>query len=60
MFTSFDQLPVALTVPDVANILHISKSNVYNLVRCNRLHCVRIGRKIRVPKEALSDFLLAG
>ena len=57
MYTNFDQLPLLLTVDDLSEILDISKTNTYNLVRSDKLKVVKIGKQYRVPKEALIDYL---
>lgn len=55
--SSLERLPVALSVSDVAEVLGIGRSSAYGLVRCGRLRSIRIGRKIRIPKDALAEFL---
>lgn len=52
-----EELPFALSVPDVAAILNIGCASAYELVRCGRLRSLKIGRKIRIPREALTEFL---
>lgn len=54
---SIDTLPLALTVPETAAILKIGKSSTYALVRSGQLRSIKIGRKIRIPKNALAEFL---
>ena len=53
----FHDLPLALTVDQAAKVLQLGKSLVYALVRCGRLRSLRVGRKIRIPREALLEFL---
>ena len=55
--TSFDDLPLIMTVEDLAPILGVGKSTVYELVRCGRLKCLRIGTQIRILKQELIQFL---
>lgn len=55
--TSFANLPLALTVSQAAEVLQLGKSLVYALVRCGRLRSLRVGRKIRIPRDALREFL---
>jgi len=54
---STEDLPLALTVEDVAKILGIGRNSAYALVHSGALRYVRIGRQIRVPKSALMDYL---
>lgn len=55
--TSMEDLPLALSVPEVAEVLKIGRSGAYALVRSGKLPSLKIGRKIRVSRVALSEFL---
>lgn len=55
--TKNDELPVALTVPEVSRLLRVGKNRGYELVRCGAIQSIRIGRRIRVPRQAVLDFL---
>ena len=55
--TSFDDLPLIMTVEDLAPILGVDKSTVYELVRCGRIKSLRIGTQIRILKQELIQFL---
>lgn len=52
-----DDLPLVLTVPQVANHLQVSATTVRELCRRGELRHVRVGRFIRVPLPALATFL---
>ena len=54
---SFDQLPLSLTVAEAAAALRIGRCATYELVRSGKLRCIRIGRNIRVPRDAIREFL---
>ena len=56
-FISYNQLPLALTVTEAGNVLRIGRTNAYAMVRCGRLRSLRIGRQIRIPREAIAEFL---
>jgi excisionase family DNA binding protein len=48
-----------LTVPEVAEELHIPRTRAYELIACGELPAVRIGeRSIRVNRQELERFLL--
>jgi excisionase family DNA binding protein len=48
-----------LTVPQVADELHIPRTRAYELIACGELPAVRIGkRSIRVNRGELQQFLL--
>lgn len=57
MTENLENLPVALTVDETAKTLHIGKALVYDLVRSGKLRSLRIGRKVRVPRNALAEYL---
>lgn len=46
-----------LSVPQLAQVLHIGRNAAYTLVRTGRIRCLRIGKHIRIPLSALEDFL---
>lgn len=52
-----DTLPLVLTVQETAKVLKISRNTTYELVRSGKLHSVRIGHQIRIPREAITEFL---
>lgn len=53
-----DTMPLMLTVEEVASVLRIGRNSAYDLVRAKGIRSVRIGRKIRVPREALKEYLV--
>ena len=50
-FKSYDGLPLTLTVPEVAEVLGISRAGAYELARSTGFPNMRIGSRILVPKE---------
>ena len=54
---SHDELPLTLTVTEAASVLRIGRTAAYNLVRCGKLRSVRIGKVIRIPRDAIYAFL---
>ena len=51
------ELPVTLRVEDLMPILGIGSNTAYELIRSGQIRSVRIGRQIRIPREALLEFL---
>ncbi|MGB9791893.1 MAG: helix-turn-helix domain-containing protein [Thermacetogeniaceae bacterium] len=47
--------PVFLTVPEVAKILRLKRSTAYEYVRQGIIPSVRIGRFIRVRRDAIEN-----
>ena len=56
-YTHYDQLPLILSVDELAKILGIGRNTAYDLIRYGRIRSVRIGHKIRIPKDSLLEFL---
>ena len=52
-------LPEVLTVREAAAILRVGRNQLYQAVGRGELGAVRIGRSIRIPKQALVDLLTA-
>lgn len=55
--SSFEDLPIVLTVMEAAAALRIGRSTAYCLVRCGKIRSIKVGRQVRVPKSALIEFL---
>ena len=53
----YEDLPTILTVEDLMSFLGIGKNSAYNLVRSGRIKSIRIGRQIRISKEAAIAFV---
>ena len=56
-FTSLEDLPLVLRVEDLLPILSIGRNTAYELVRCGRIRSIRVGNQIRIPKDAVIEFL---
>ena len=56
-YCSFDELPLTLRVEDLMPILGIGRNTAYELVRSKQIFSVKIGRQLRIPKQALIDYL---
>lgn len=50
-YRSYDELPLMLSVPEVATVLGISRAGDYELVRAEGFPALKIGSRIVVPKE---------
>lgn len=51
------ELPVTLRVEDLMPLLSIGRNTAYELIRSGQIRSVRIGRQIRIPRDALLEFL---
>ena len=56
-YRSYDELPLTLRVEDLVPILDIGRNTAYELVRCGKIRSIRIGKQLRIPKQALIDYL---
>lgn len=56
-YTDYTNLPLILTVEQLAEVLSIGRNTAYDLVRSGQIRSVRVGRQIRIPRDALIDFL---
>lgn len=51
IYTSYDELPLMLSVAEVAAVLGISRAGAYELVHGNEFPALKIGSRIVVPKD---------
>ena len=59
VFTSYDELPLLLNVKQLADLLGVSDSSVYELIQEEDFPSLRIGKRIVVPKEELRKWISA-
>lgn len=52
-YTSFDGLPLMLSVPEVASVLGISRAGAYELVKEKGFPSLTIGSRIIIPRDKL-------
>ena len=52
-YTSLEQLPLALSAEDVAQVLGISRANAYTLMHSKGFPTLKIGKRMTVPKDKL-------
>ncbi len=59
-YRSIEELPLVVKVDDLMPILGIGRNTAYELVRCGQIRSFHVGRRIRVPKDAIVEFLSRG
>ena len=59
VFTSYDELPLLLNVKQLAELLGVSDSSVYELIQKDDFPSLRIGERIVIPKEELRKWISA-
>ena len=52
-FTSYEQLPLALSAEEVSQVLGISRANAYTLMHSKGFPTLKIGKRMTVPKDKL-------
>ena len=52
-----DNLPVVLSVQQLADVLQIGRNSAYDLVKSGQIRSIRIGKTIRIPQAALLEYL---
>ena len=53
LYKSYDELPIMLSVPELAGVLGISRAGAYDLTRRTDFPSFKNGTRILVPKEKL-------
>ena len=56
-YRNLHDLPLTLRVEDLIPILGIGRNTAYELIRSGQIRSIRIGRQIRIPRDALLEFL---
>jgi len=59
IYTSYDELPLLLNVKQLADLLGVSDSSVYELIQEDGFPSLRIGKRIVIPKEELREWISA-
>ena len=53
----FERYQDVVTVDELAEMLKIGRNTAYELVRSGAVQSVRVGRNIRIPKQAVIDYV---
>lgn len=56
-YTSYDQLPLALSAEDVSQVLGITRANAYALMHSKGFPTLKIGKRMTVPKDKLMEWM---
>ena len=57
IYHSIEDLPLVLRVEDLMPILCIGRNTAYELIRCGQIRSIRVGRQLRIPKQAIIEYL---
>ena len=55
--TSLKKLPMTLHVEALMPILGIGRTKAYQLVKAGKISTIKVGKKTRVPREAVLDYM---
>ena len=56
-YRNLHDMPMTLRVEELMPILGIGRNTAYELIRSGQIRSIRIGRQIRIPRDALLEFL---
>ena len=56
-YRTLNNLPLALRVEDLMPVLDIGRNTAYELVRSGQIRSIKIGRQLRIPRDAVVEFL---
>lgn len=51
IYTNYDQLPLALSADEVAQVLGISRAGAYTLMHSKGFPVLKVGKRLVVPKD---------
>ncbi|MEG0272757.1 MAG: helix-turn-helix domain-containing protein [Hydrogenoanaerobacterium sp.] len=54
------EYPDVLNIDELCEILEISKKTAYNLLKQDKIACLKVGRAYRIPKSHLLTYLGIG
>lgn len=57
LYHTASDLPLILKVNDLMKILDIGRNTAYALIRSGKISSIRVGNQIRIPKQAVLEFL---
>lgn len=57
LYTSLDNLPLSLTADDVAAILNISRTRVYQLLHEGVIPKISFGQRMIIPRDCFLEWM---
>ena len=57
LYKSYDELPLMLSVQEIAIVLGISKTSAYELVRSKGFPVLKIGSRLILPKDKFREWV---
>lgn len=56
-YHTIDDVPLVLRIDDLMSILGIGRNAAYALIHSHQVCSIRIGRHIRIPRDAVVEYL---
>lgn len=56
-YKSISEMPITLRVEELMQILHIGRNTAYDLVRSGKIRSIKVGRQLRIPRDAVAEFI---
>ncbi len=56
---SAEEIPLIMTVPQLATLLKVGRNAAYDLVNSGEIQTIRIGKSIRISRNAVLHYLAA-
>ena len=60
MYKNYDDYPYILNVSDIQELLGIGRKQAYELVHSKKFHVITIGKRIKVSKNVLIEWIEGG
>ena len=60
IYSSFEAMPLVLSVEDIADTLAIGRNKAYALVNKGTIKALKIGQHYRIPRDEFIDFIKKG
>lgn len=57
IYKSYDELPLMLSVKDLATVLGVSRTSAYELTKTKGFPSIKIGSRVVIPKEKLIEWI---
>lgn len=56
-YSSFENMPIVLSVEDIADTLAIGRNKAYLLVNSGQIKSLKVGHHYRIPRDAFIEFI---
>ena len=54
----FENYPDIVKIPDLQEMIGVSRTKAYGLISTNQIRSFRVGNSIRIPKKFIIEYLL--